>query len=177
MVVQRQPGFLAPGHADAGHGAVQVGQQLSSAAQQFRAGLGELDAAPGPPEQLHVQLAFYPRDGVRQPRLGDIQAGGCAAEMQLLGQDGEIPQIAELNLCGPRARLVAGPARHAPPESCGLCSAYRAGGRHAPFLLLGIATWRAVIPAAYRPRTDIYWMNGRAAVYVQTVSDSGSNHA
>ena len=25
-----------------------------------------------------------------------------------------------------------------------------------------------MIPVAYQPRTDIYWMNGRAAAYVQT---------
>jgi len=63
-----QPGFAAAGHADPGHDAVQVGQQAASAVQQFHPGLGELDAAPGPPQQLHAQLAFHPRD-----RLGQAQ--------------------------------------------------------------------------------------------------------
>jgi len=59
-----QPSFAAPGHADSGHSAVTVGEQPAPAVQQFGAGFGQLDFAPGPGEQPHPQLAFEPCDGL-----------------------------------------------------------------------------------------------------------------
>jgi hypothetical protein len=73
-----QPGLAAPGHADPGHGAVQVGEQAAPALQQFRAGPGELDAAPGPGEQARRKEAFEPRDRLGQAGLGDVQVDGTA---------------------------------------------------------------------------------------------------
>jgi len=123
-----QPGLAAPRHADPGHGAIQVGQQAASAVQQFRAGFGELDGAPGPPEQLDLKHAFHPRDGLRQAGLGDVQAGRGAPEMQLLGDYGEVPQIAELHLRVPGTCLAAGQAKDARSRPSRLRSAHRAGG-------------------------------------------------
>jgi len=128
-----QPGLAAPGHADPGHGALQVGEQPAPQTLQFRAGFGELDVAPGPPEQPHLQEAFEPRDRLRQARLGDVQPGSRAPEMQLLGHGREVPQVAELDLCVPATRLGAGTAHQALPGrsalSCGqviwLCSCPR----------------------------------------------------
>jgi hypothetical protein len=56
--------FPATGQPDPGHGPFQVSQQAAPAVKQFRAGFGERDDAPGPPEQPHLKQAFQPRDGL-----------------------------------------------------------------------------------------------------------------
>jgi hypothetical protein len=130
-----QAGLAACRHADPGHSVVQLGQQTASVVQQFHAGFGELHGAPGPPEQLHLQLAFHPRDGLRQAGLGDVQPGGGAPEMELLGHHGEVPQVAELDVRGPGRRLLAGRAEGALCRTSRLGSARRAGGHLALPLL------------------------------------------
>jgi hypothetical protein len=58
-----QPSLTAPGHSDPGHRGVQVGEQAAPALQQFRAGRGEFDRAPGPREQADLKEALRQRAG------------------------------------------------------------------------------------------------------------------
>ena len=64
-----QPGLTASDRAHRGDGVSEVGEQTAPVVQQFRACLGEFDAAPRPVEELHVELSFQPCDGLRQARL------------------------------------------------------------------------------------------------------------
>jgi len=139
-----QPGLTVPGHADPGHRGVKVGEQAAPALQQFRAGRGEFDTAPGPREQAHLKEALEPRDGLGQARLADEQARGRPPEVQFLGQHGEVAQIAELDPGGPATRSGAGKAHNARPGRIGRlgrpgrprrCCGQRAGGHLALPLL------------------------------------------
>ena len=60
-----QADLAAPDRARRGDGVLEVGKQAAAAVQQFRAGLGELDAAPGPVQELHAEFSLEPRDGLR----------------------------------------------------------------------------------------------------------------
>ena len=60
-------------------------QQLARLGQQGGAGGGQLHAAAVALEQARTQRALQPGNGLRQRRLGDVQARGRAAEVQLLG--------------------------------------------------------------------------------------------
>ena len=54
-------------------------------------GIGELHPVAGTVEQGHAHLGFEGLDLLGQRGLGDIQALGCAGEIQLLGDRQEVP--------------------------------------------------------------------------------------
>lgn len=62
--------------------------------QQQRARLGQLDAGPGPVEQPHPQFAFQVADALGQRGLGHVQAFRGPSEVEFLGEDGEVAQMA-----------------------------------------------------------------------------------
>ncbi len=88
-----QAGSSGLGHLRQG---IRRSQQAAHCRQQRQAGRGERHAAPGAGEQRHAQLPLQSLDGLRQRRLGHVQAGGGAAEVQLVGQRDELapqPQL------------------------------------------------------------------------------------
>jgi hypothetical protein len=65
--------------------------------EQHPARLGERDAPPGPREQLHPELALELADLLAERRLRDAEPRGGAAEVQLLRDRHEVPQVPELH--------------------------------------------------------------------------------
>ena len=68
--------------------------------QQDRAGLGQLDAAVRAREQLYAQLLLELADLLGDRGLGDVQARGRVAEVPLLGDGDEVPQMSKLHGAG-----------------------------------------------------------------------------
>jgi hypothetical protein len=60
--------------------------------EQLSPGLRQRDAPPGAGEQRHAELCLQPLDLLTQRGLGDVQARGGAAEVQLFGQHHERAQ-------------------------------------------------------------------------------------
>ena len=84
---------------DAGSGETgALGRALERGERQWRLvaertpGGGEFDATARPDEQVGAQRALELVDLVAQRRLGDVQARGCPAEMQLLRDRQEVAQ-------------------------------------------------------------------------------------
>jgi hypothetical protein len=71
---------------------MRLGEELSS-------GVGQLDAALGAVEQLHVQLALESPDRLAQRRLGDTHAHGRPAEVQLFAHGDKVAEVPELHDC------------------------------------------------------------------------------
>ena len=65
--------------------------------EQGRAGLGEGDAAVGAVEQPHAELGLELADLLADRRLRHVQALRGAAEMQLLRDRDEVPQVSQLH--------------------------------------------------------------------------------
>ncbi len=82
-VLQRQAGRL---------------EGFPGAGEQDLPGRGELDAAAVPDQQGGADLAFELLDLLAERRGGDVQALGGLAEMQLLGDAHEVPQLPKLHL-------------------------------------------------------------------------------
>jgi hypothetical protein len=97
------------------HGVVHLGQQAPGVSQELAAGVSELDTAAGTLQQLHAERSLQLGDGLRQAGLGDVQAARRAAEVQLLRDADEVPQVPELHLgagsSGHRARQHHYPRR------------------------------------------------------------------
>jgi hypothetical protein len=60
------------------------------------AGRSQLDVAARPLEQLRAELPLELRDCLRERRLRDMQSLRCAAEVELLTEDGEVTELSEL---------------------------------------------------------------------------------
>src|SRR5260221_8114715 len=89
-----QPAALAGGHAaQLEHRALELPERATRLLEQARAGWRELDLAPVADEERHAEPLLEAADGARQRRLGNVQGGGGAAEMQVLGHRDEIPQL------------------------------------------------------------------------------------
>ena len=66
--------------------------------QEYPPGFGQGDITRGAQQQHRVELALEPFDRPAQCRLGDMQALGGAAEMQILGDGDEIAQMMQLDI-------------------------------------------------------------------------------
>ena len=65
--------------------------------QEGLAGRGQLHAAAGALEQPHPELGLQRGDLLAERRLGDVQPGGGAPEVQLLGDGDEIAKLAQFH--------------------------------------------------------------------------------
>ncbi len=92
-------------------------QQRLGLGQEDLPGLGELTAQGGPVQQAGAQLLFEPADLPAQGRLGDAQGAGGAAEVPMVGEDGEVPHQPQVEVrrrrrvrhaCMVRRLLLAG---------------------------------------------------------------------
>lgn len=61
-------------------------------------GPGQLRAARGALEHLHTEVVFQLLDRTRQRRLFDMQALGCAREMQLFGDSDKTAKVAQFQV-------------------------------------------------------------------------------
>ena len=73
------------------------GEHGTSMRQEGRAGLGECDTAGRPVEQGDTQLALEPPHLLAHRGLDDVQPFGRAAEVQLLGDGQEVPQLTQFH--------------------------------------------------------------------------------
>ncbi len=80
-----------------GHGDVELGQHRPGVAQERLAGRGQLDAAAGAGQQADAELLLQAGDLLAERGLGDVQAGGGAAEVKLLGDGDEVAQLAKFH--------------------------------------------------------------------------------
>ncbi len=64
---------------------------------QQPAGVGEPHTAAVALEQLHPELGLEPADLLAQRRLGDVQALRGPTEVELVGNRGEVAQMAQLH--------------------------------------------------------------------------------
>lgn len=83
------------------HRLVYLGQHLAGLVEEQPAGVGEFDAAVGALEQARTDFLLQRLDLLAQRRLGDPQALGGAAEVQLLGDGDEIAQVPEFHAAPP----------------------------------------------------------------------------
>ena len=91
-----------------GDRAVELAEQLTGVAQERLAGRGQLDPSARAGQQRAAELLLELAYLLAQRRLGDVQAGGGAAEMQLLCDRDEIAQLAKfhLDLCDSEYKSV-----------------------------------------------------------------------
>jgi hypothetical protein len=87
-------------------GLVVEGEQLAGAQQQALAVGGERDLAGGAGEQGQAELPLEAGDVAAEGLLGQVEPGGGAGEVQLLGDRDEVAQQAQVQL-----------ARHRPGTS------------------------------------------------------------
>jgi len=78
----------------------------SAALEQRATGGGELDVAAGAHEQVGAERALELVNLVAQRRLGDVEARGSPAEMELLRDGQEVAQQARLEIDSPRLTLT-----------------------------------------------------------------------
>jgi len=78
-----------------GHEAVHRRQHVVGRPDQRPARRGQAHLAGRAVEQAHAQIALEALDALRQRRLRHVQAPGGPAEVQLLGHDGEVAQVAD----------------------------------------------------------------------------------
>ena len=76
---------------------VDLGERHPRACQQRRPGRRELDVPRGPDEQDGPDVALQLPDRARQRRLRHVQALRRAAEVKLLGDRHEVPQLPQLD--------------------------------------------------------------------------------
>src|SRR5262245_38364040 len=79
------------------HGAIREEQDLAGLIEEQSSGVGELHLALRTEEQLHLELLLETQDLLTQRRLGDVESGGGAAEVQFFGHGDEVAQVAELH--------------------------------------------------------------------------------
>lgn len=83
-------------------------EYLATLHEQRLTGAGELDAATGPLEQPNPDKGLEPRDLLAKRRLGDVQARGGTAEVQLLRNHDEVFDEAQIQPFHRRSLLVEG---------------------------------------------------------------------
>jgi hypothetical protein len=92
---------LARGHvADSAARGLRCWQQDACVLEQGRAGRGEARGPVIPFEKLHLQLVFQRSDLARQHGLRDVQRLRGAAEVQVLGDGGEVAHLAQVQVHG-----------------------------------------------------------------------------
>jgi hypothetical protein len=82
---------------------VDLGQDPPRFDEEGAPGWGQVDMVGGAVQPEHAQLAFEALQLLAQGRLGDVLTGGRPAEVQLLGQDDEAAQLANLHAPPPPA--------------------------------------------------------------------------
>lgn len=82
------------------------GEDLERLLQKHAAGVGRCHDPARAMEKLHAEVVFELTDRLRKRRLGDVQALGGLAEMKLLADRDEIPQVTKLDPFGRTAPLV-----------------------------------------------------------------------
>ena len=80
--------------------------------QQHRTGRAQPHMMGGPLQKDYVQFPFQPLQLLTQRGLPDMFAGRGPAEMQLLGQSNEIPQLPKLQTGYPLSARVVESRRH-----------------------------------------------------------------
>jgi hypothetical protein len=78
-------------------GLVDGAEDQPRALQVRGSGVGELDPAGGAAQQLDAEVSLEAADLLRQRGLGHVQPGGGVAEVQLLGDGHEVPQLAQIH--------------------------------------------------------------------------------
>ena len=76
---------------------VNLGERSPCAREQGGSGRRQLDMPGGPDEEHEPELALEIPDRPRKRRLRHVQALGGAAEVQLLGNRDEVPQLSQLD--------------------------------------------------------------------------------
>ncbi len=86
-----QPGgfFRGLGHVE---------HNLARIEQKLLPGGGQLHAAIGARQQSRANLLLQQLDLLAKRRLGDIQARGCAAKVQLFGNGNKVAQMTEFDI-------------------------------------------------------------------------------
>jgi hypothetical protein len=74
------------------------GRQEADSSRRRASGSSQCHLAPAALEQGRTQRFLEGGNGLRQRRLGHVQALGGAAEMQLFGDGDEIAQLAEVDI-------------------------------------------------------------------------------
>ena len=92
-----RPRVPVPASRARSRGAVGAGQQVARVLEQRRARRRERDAAAVALEQAHAELCLERPDLLADARLRQMQALGGAAEVQLLGDRDERPELAEFH--------------------------------------------------------------------------------
>ena len=90
----------APDRVDAVGPTLDLAQRLASGLQERRAGLGQLDVTAGAEKQRRADGLLQHPDLLAQERLGDAEPGGRAAEVELVGEDGEVAEGGEAQPVG-----------------------------------------------------------------------------
>jgi predicted ester cyclase len=85
--------------------------------QERLPGGGELDLAAGAREQVGAEGALELADLVAQRRLGDVEARGGTAEVELLCDGEEVPDKARLKIDSPRLSMACGTGLGQEPSS------------------------------------------------------------
>lgn len=94
---------------------------------------GRLDGPGRPDEQRGAEGLFEPPYVPAQRLLGDVQAGGGAGEVQLLGHGDEPAQQPGIHITGHHPRRLTTDRREWPPDRCWTLRPVTAeGGGHAP---------------------------------------------
>src|SRR5205814_2880608 len=92
----QDPQLAGPGAPRRADRIVELAQQPAAVSQQDLTGGRELDVPARTVEQTRAELPLELRDGLRQRRLGDVQSLGCSSEVELLAQNREVAELAEL---------------------------------------------------------------------------------
>ena len=94
-------GALARRHvADPAAGGVRCRKQGARVLEQGLAGRGEAGGPVVAFEELHLQVAFQRADLARQHGLRDVQRLRGTAEVQVLGDGGEVAHLAQVQVHG-----------------------------------------------------------------------------
>jgi hypothetical protein len=74
-------------------GPVHLSQDLPRLGQEHHPGSGQPDMVGAAFQEAYPQLTLKPLDLLAQRRLDDVLPGGCAAEVEFLGQGYEIAKL------------------------------------------------------------------------------------
>ena len=85
-----------------------VREDLGGALDQQASGVGQVDAAGGAVEEARVQLRLQLPDLLGEGRLGHVESLRGAAEVALLGDGEEVPQVSQFH--GPPRPSDASPS-------------------------------------------------------------------
>lgn len=96
-----------------------LGEHVPGVGQERPPGVGQLHPPPAAQQQPHAELVLQHGDLLAQRWLHDVQVPGGPAEVQLLSDRDEVPQMPQLHQHRrPSRRPVAGPPGHPVPIFC-----------------------------------------------------------